>query len=539
MNFNKILNTINANLRATVKDISMKDYVIPLLNADPLVDEINNAGKRIAFTNCNVFDGIHPELKENMTVLVEGDKIFDIGHRKQITVPDNFFIVDMKDCTMMPGLIDNHVHGCSPFTYKPNISAFRQMPMQVALNNMRTVYSGVTTICDMGGPQGIIKEFTELADKNYIFGPRFINCYTLISPRKGKKLGYPSQIKVFNPFMAWLLEGQVATRPMTLKALKKACYKVKDDGGTHLKTTYQPYPFSNKKHATQDDFPIFDDDWMRTIFEIGKEIKLVTDIHSPYGVGTEKCVDLAIEVGAKIRIQHMTFDLDLKNTITQKMYDYGFYMIPTVMVFGDSFHMPKFVSWLDKDPKAYMMPEANRQSRAMIQNGIDLEPYSGQVIMEHDYVYFREHFDFVRRNTQKAHDAGIIGFGTDIGGTNTGFFGRICSEVMHYVEFGIPFFDILKYLTSVNAKINGLDDRGVIQPGKLADLIAVNGNPLMDPLVLTKVHTVMKGGVFLKYKGVELKKFTESNQPPAEQEALGSPRRGAKTLESPDGAHKG
>ena len=129
--------------------------------------------------------------------------------------------------------------------------------------------------------------------------------------------------------------------------------------------------------------------------------------------------------------------------------------------------------------------------------------------MEHDYAYFREQFNFVRRNTQKAHDAGIIGFGTDSGGTNTGFFGRICSEVMHYIEFGIPFSDILKYMTSVNAKISGLDDRGIIQPGKLADLIMVDGNPLMDPAVLSNVSTVMKGGVFLKYKGTELTVFFE------------------------------
>jgi len=356
----------------------------------------------------------------------------------------------------------------------------------------------------MGGPQGIIKEFTKLADRNHIPGPRFLNCYTLISPRKGKKLGYPSQVKILNPLKAWLLEGQVATRPKTLKALKKACYEIKDGGGKHLKITYQAHPFSQKKYAAQDDFPIFDDDWMRTIMKIGKETGMVVDIHSPYGVGTEKCVDLAIKAGTKIRIQHMTFDIDIKTTVLKKMYDYGFYLIPTIMVFGDSFHMPEFISWLDKNPKAYMMPEANRQIRERIQMGIDLEPYSGQMVMEQDYAYFRECFDIVRRNTQKAHDAGIIGLGTDIGGTNTGFFGRICSEIMHYVEFGIPFFDILKYLTSVNAKINGLDDRGVIQPKKLADLITVEKNPLMDPSVLNNVSTVMKGGVFLKYKGMEL-----------------------------------
>jgi len=502
-----ILDIANNYLRSTIKGIILGDYISLLLEAGPLLQEMNNVGNRIAFTNCNIFDGLHPVLKKDMIVLVIGDKIFDVGYRPQITVPDNFYTVDAEGQTMMPGLIDNHMHGCSPFTYQTNRAAVRQMPMQIALNNLRTVYSGVTTVCDMGGPQGFIKEFTKLADRNDIPGPRYLNCYTLISPRKRKKLGYPSKVKVLNPFKAWFLEGQVATRPETLRDLKKACYKVKDDGGTHLKTTYQSHPFSKKKYATQDDFPIFNDDWMRTILGIGKEIGLPVDIHTPYGVDAEKCVDLAIEVGAKIRIQHMTFDKDLNLVFIQKMHDYGFYMIPTVMVFGDSFHMPEFISCLEKDPKAYMMPEANRQIRTRIQNDIDLESYSGQMVMDHDNAYFREHFDFVRRNTQKAHDAGIIGFGTDIGGTNTGFFGRICSEILYYVEFGIPGLDILKYLTSINAEINGLDDRGIIRPGKIADLIMVEGNPLMDPSILREVPTVMKGGVFLKYKGRELTSF--------------------------------
>jgi imidazolonepropionase-like amidohydrolase len=507
MNIHKILDPINTNLRSAVKRISMGDYTSLLPKVSPFAPKMNIVGNRIAFTNCNIFDGIHTELKEDMIVLVEGDKILDAGYKKQVPVRDNFYHVDAEGQTILPGLIDNHVHECSPFTYDANSSAIRQMPIQIALNVMRTVYSGVTTVCDMGGPQGFIKEFTKLVDKNIIPGPRFLNSYTLISPKKGETLGYPSQVSILNPFKAWLLEGQVATRPETLRDLKKACYKIKDDGGTHLKTTYQPHPFSKKKHATQDDFPIFADDWMKTIFGIGKETGLIVDIHSPYGVGAEKCVDLAIEVGAKIRIQHMTFDTDLKTAFLQKMRDYGFYIIPTAMVFGDSFRMPEFISWLDTNPTSYMMPEANRQIRARIQKGIDLEPSSGQIVMEHDYAYFREQFNFVRRNTQKAHDAGIIGFGTDSGGTNTGFFGRICSEVMHYIEFGIPFSDILKYMTSINAKISGLDDRGIIQPGKLADLITVAGNPLMDPTVLSNVSTVMKGGVFLKYKGTELMSF--------------------------------
>jgi len=372
------------------------------------------------------------------------------------------------------------------------------MPAQIALNMMQTVYNGITTVCDMGGPRGFIKEFTNLSDQNQIPGPRFLNCFTLISPRRGKKLGYPSQVKVLNPLKAWLLEGQVATRPKTIEELKKICYKVKDDGGTHLKTTYQPYPFSRKKHTSQDDFPIFDDEWMKTIFKIGKEIDLVVDIHAPCANAAEKCVDLSIDIGAKIRIQHISFDRDLENTFFQKMRDNGFFIIPTVMAFGDAFHLLDFISWLDTNPKTHMMIEANKQMRSRIQNAIDSEPYSGQLVMDCDYPYLRENFCFIKRNTQRAHDARIIGIGTDMGGTNTGFFGRFYTEIKYYLDFGISIEDIMKYLTSINAQINDLADRGVIQRGKLADLIGIMGNPFNNPLALTKVATVMKGGHFLK-----------------------------------------
>jgi len=114
MTIRKILDAFDANLRSAVKSIIMGDYTSPLSRVSPLVHDMNTVGNRIAFTNCNIFDGIHSELKEDMTVLVEGDKILDVGHKKKIPVPDNFYLVDAEGQTLLPGLIDNHVHACSP-----------------------------------------------------------------------------------------------------------------------------------------------------------------------------------------------------------------------------------------------------------------------------------------------------------------------------------------------------------------------------------------------------------------------------------------
>lgn len=506
----KIPESIDAGLRSLFKNISMGDYLPLLLETSPLKHDVNSNRKGVAFTNCSVFDGHGPGIKKNMTVLVEGEKISQLGPGGQVGVPAGFLVYDAEGQTIMPGLIDNHVHECSPFTYKMNVAAVRQMPLQIAGNNMRTVYSGFTTICDMGGPQGLIKEFTQLADRNKIPGPRYLNSFTLIAPHRGKKLGYPSQVKRLDPFQAWLLEGQVASRPETLAELQRCCLKVKDDGGAHLKTTYQSHPFSRKKNPAEP-FPMFDADWMKAIFRAGKETGLVVDIHMPYSGDVENCVDLAIGAGAMIRVQHMTLDADLKPELVRKMRDNGFCIIPTAMVYGDAFHLQDLIAWLRKDPRAYMMPEANSQLISQIGELIDLERYSGQRVIEVDTSYFRDQFETVRRNTQMAHDAGIIGFGSDCGGTFTGFFGRAGSEIAYYEEFGISPLDILKYLTSINAGLSGLTDRGVVQPGKLADLIAVKGDPLADISVLDSVAMVMKGGVFLKYRDRELTSMADDH----------------------------
>lgn len=499
----KIPESIDAGLRPLFKKISMGDYLPRLLETSPLKHDVNRSRKGVAFTNCGVFDGESPELKKDMTVLVEGERISRIGRSGQVDVPGDFLVYDAQGLTIMPGLIDSHVHECSPFTYDMTIPAVRQMPLQIAKNNVRTVMTGFTTVSDMGGPPGIIKEFTKLADSNKIAGPRYLNSYTLISPRIGKKLGYPSQVELLNPFKAWLLEGQVATRPESLAELKRCCCKVKEDGGAHLKTTYQSHPFSRKRNSAEP-FPTFDADWMKTIFRAGKETGLVVDIHMPYSADVEDCVDLAIEAGAMIRIQHMSFDADLKPGLIRKMRDHGYHIIPTVMVYGDAFHLKDFISWLQENPQAYMMPEAISQLSLRIRELIEFEQYSGRRVLEIDTSWFRDQFETVRRNTLKAHEAGIIGFGTDCGGTFTGFFGRAGSEIAYYESFGISSFEILKYLTSINAGLNGLKDRGIVQPGKLADLIAVNGDPLADISVVDSVGMVMKGGVFLKYKDREL-----------------------------------
>jgi len=97
-----------------------------------------------------------------------------------------------------------------------------------------------------------------------------------------------------------------------------------------------------------------------------------------------------------------------------------------------------------------------------------------------------------------------VGMGTDLGGTPTAFFGRYTDELKHFVSAGISNFDTLRMATSINARLIDMHDKiGAIKKGKLADIIAVDGNPLEDIRAMDTMDMVMKGGKFIKAEGLD------------------------------------
>jgi imidazolonepropionase-like amidohydrolase len=100
----------------------------------------------------------------------------------------------------------------------------------------------------------------------------------------------------------------------------------------------------------------------------------------------------------------------------------------------------------------------------------------------------------------RAWRAGVpIAFGTDAGVFKHGENAR---EFVYTVETGYPPMDAIRSATSVNARVLGMEDRiGAVEPGLLADIIAVDGDPLRDISVLRNVSFAMKGGVVYKVNG--------------------------------------
>jgi len=171
-------------------------------------------------------------------------------------------------------------------------------------------------------------------------------------------------------------------------------------------------------------------------------------------------------------------------------------MMPTLMIYGDYFLTDELIGMIQIDGEKYLMPEAAKQS---------LEALEGLAFETPEYSfkpYVIDVFPNVVANLKKMHNMGaIIGAGSDIGGTRTGFFGRFTDELKHYAAAGISNFRILHMATSINARILDMDrEIGRVKKGMLADLIAVEGDPVEDLDALDTVDLVLKGGMVIHSK---------------------------------------
>ncbi len=100
---------------------------------------------KLVFYNCQLFDGIHGQLQKDRVVLVEGGKLEAIEPRGDPSAFRSYKRVDLDGRTLLPGLIDNHVHLTVPFIYKVNLPAVMQMNQQIIRNFRNCIMSGVTT----------------------------------------------------------------------------------------------------------------------------------------------------------------------------------------------------------------------------------------------------------------------------------------------------------------------------------------------------------------------------------------------------------
>ncbi len=137
--------------------------------------------KKRGFFNFKLFDGISDEIFTNRIIRVNNDRIVGIGDLAEKMKYSEYEWTDLNGCTLMPGLIDAHLHITVPFVFKINLDAILQMNAQLEKNFYNNVKYGVTTVRDVGAFPNKIRKWRQKINSGKAVGPRIMSSYSFIT----------------------------------------------------------------------------------------------------------------------------------------------------------------------------------------------------------------------------------------------------------------------------------------------------------------------------------------------------------------------
>ncbi|MCE7040735.1 amidohydrolase family protein [Dyadobacter sp. CY312] len=397
----------------------------------------------------NLFDGVSGKTRSSVTVVVEKNKI--------ISIADGFTaasgtdkIIDLKSKTVLPGLIDMHVH-LEGETSKDQFQKRMQYNMadvafEAQKNGLTTLMAGFTTVRDLGG-SGANIALRNAINKGTVTGPRILTSGKTIATTGGH--GDPSNgIKPDLHLPEAALDGVVNSPDEARQAIRQR-YK---DGTDWIKITATGGVLSIAKNGKG---PQFQPDELKALIETANDYGFKVAAHAHGAEGMKRALRAGVTT-----IEHGSF---LDDECIKLFVEKGAYLIPTIIAgktVADSAKIPGYYH-------PFVVPKA-------LETGV-----------------------LIQQSFAKAYKAGVkIGFGTDAG---VFVHGRNAKEFVYMTEVGMPMNEALLSATKTNSQILGMQDQiGSIEAGKLADIIAVDADPLKDPTVMMNVSFVMKDGVVYK-----------------------------------------
>jgi imidazolonepropionase-like amidohydrolase len=402
------------------------------------------------FIHCgNLLDGKSKDVQPQMTLVIEGNKIIAI--EKGFTKPGkDDKLIDLSKKTVLPGLIDMHVHLEGETNKDQVVQRFTLSDADVAFRATGfakvTLMAGFTTVRDLGG-SGVNISLRNAINQNSVIGPRIFTAGKSIATTGGHAdptNGYKKDL-MGDPGPK---EGVINSPEDARKAVRQR-YK---DGSDLIKITATGGVLSIAKDGSG---PQFTDEELKAIIETAKDYGMHTAAHAHGAEGMKRAVIAGITT-----IEHGT---KMTEEVMDLMIQKGTYYVPT-MTAG------RFVAEKAKEP-GYYHP-------LVVPKALEIGPQ-------------------IQETFRKAYKRGVrIAFGTDAGvfphGQNAKEFGFM-------VEAGMPPIEAIKSATITNAEILQISDKvGSLEAGKLADIIATDDNPLQNIKTLEKVTFVMKEGVVYK-----------------------------------------
>ncbi len=416
-----------------------------------------------------LFDGKSKALMQNGVVIVQGDKIVDVGNN--LSVPDGARVIDLGDATLSPGFMDAHTHLTLDYSGDYNQRRLHELDLNVSEQAIRatlyaraTVEAGFTTVRDLGSRFVASREFVDVAlrnsiNKGVIVGPRML----VATKGIGATGGHFDPTSGFRDFLFGrepdYTDG-IADGPDGMR--KAVRFEVKN-GADVIKAAVSGGVLSL---ADEVDTPQLTPAEMAALVDESHRLRKKVAVHC-HG---EQAAREAIEAGVD-SIEHGSF---MKPETLTRMKNKGTFLTPTLMA------TEWIMSKLDNYPPAL-------QAKAKAAAAARSEMFRNAVKM------------------------GVkISFGTDAAVFPHG---QNAKEFKLMVDLGMTPIDALKSATANDAELLGVSQKlGTLEKGKLADIIAMPGDPSSDITVTERVSFVMKEGKIIRNGPPSVQTAAESTE---------------------------
>jgi imidazolonepropionase-like amidohydrolase len=390
------------------------------------------------------------ELVEPGSLLVEGERITEVA---PATVPTEAVEVDLGDMTLLPGLMDMEVNlllggpdHTSPLTAVQDDPAVRTL--RAVFNARRTLRSGFTTVRNLGlfiQTGGILLDvaLAKAIDLGWVDGPRVVPAGHAITPTGGHL--DPTMFQAFAPhIMPLTVEEGIADGVDEVR--KAVRYQVKH-GAKVIKVCASGGVMSHTGPAGAQQYS---DDELRAIVDEAHRAGLKVAAHAHGDDGIRAAVEAGIDC-----IEHGSL---MSDETLDLFVERGTFLVPTTYLADgmDVSHAPPEL----QAKAAEVFPRAKATIRKAIERGARIACGTDAPAIPH---------------------------------------GRNAKELLALVDRGMTPLQAIRAATVVAAELIDVDDRGRLEAGLLADVIAVPGNPLEDIGLTEQVRFVMKGGVVYRH----------------------------------------
>jgi len=416
---------------------------------------IRAADNVIALKAQRLFDGKSKSLVPNGIVIVQGDKIIDVG--SNIVIPADAQVIDLGDATLTPGFMDAHTHLTLDYSSDYNVRRLNELDLNVSeqaiiatAHARATVEAGFTTVRDLGSRFVGSREFVDVALRNSINKGVVVGPSMLVATKGiGATGGHFDPTSGFRDFLFGrepdYTDGIIDSPDEARKAVR---FEVKN-GADVIKAAVSGGVLSL---ADEVDTPQLTPAEMAALVDESHRLRRKVAVHCHGDQAAREAIDAGVD-----SIEHGSF---MKPETLSRMKNKGVFLTPTLM--ATEWIMSKLGNY---PPALQAKAKAAAAARSdMFRNAVKL---------------------------------GVkISFGTDAAVFPHGQNAR---EFKLMVDLGMPTIEALRSATANDAELLGIAQKtGTLEKGKVADIIAMPGDPITDITATERVFFVMKQGKIIR-----------------------------------------